>query len=39
VGSFWFTLPALVAALTIPVLLTALIIPAALPPPASEGTR
>jgi hypothetical protein len=38
-GSFWFTLPALVAALTIPVILTALIIPAALPPPASEGTR
>ncbi len=32
-GSVWFTLSILVAALTVPVLLTALVVPFALPPP------
>jgi MFS family permease len=36
VGSLWFTLPVLVAALTVPVLLTALVTPVALPPPGRE---
>ncbi|MEU0090278.1 MFS transporter [Kribbella sp. NPDC006257] len=34
-GSFWFTLPVLVAGLTVPVLFTALLTPFALPPPGS----
>jgi len=39
-GSVWFTLSVLVAALTIPVVLTALVVPFALPPPggAVSGT-
>jgi hypothetical protein len=36
VGSLWFTLPVLVAALTVPVLLTALVTPVALPPLGRE---
>jgi MFS family permease len=35
-GSVWFTLPVLVAALTVPVLLTAFLTPFALPAPAAE---
>jgi hypothetical protein len=36
-GSMWFALPVLVAALTVPVLMTALITPTALPDPAATG--
>lgn len=35
-GSVWFTLPTLMAALTVPVVLTALITPSALPAPATH---
>jgi hypothetical protein len=35
-GSVWFTMSVLVAALTIPVLLTAFVVPFALPSPRSS---
>ncbi len=37
VGSIWFPMSILVAALTIPVVLTALVVPFALPPPGGAG--
>jgi hypothetical protein len=37
-GSMWFALPVLVAALTVPVLMTAFITPTALPAPAATGS-
>ncbi|MFG1907268.1 MFS transporter [Kribbella sp. NPDC048928] len=38
IGSVWFTMSILVAALTVPVLLTAFVVPAALPAPRSPAT-